>query len=41
MLNVVGLGASVERGPGERAYEAVAGLSCPGMQLRTDIAAQS
>ena len=40
VLNVVGLGSSVSEARA-KAYEAVQALSFPGMQFRTDIAAQS
>ena len=40
VLNVVGLGSSVSEARA-KAYEAVQVLSFPGMQFRTDIAAQS
>ena len=40
VLNVVGLGSSVSDARA-KAYEAVQALSFPGMQFRTDIAAQS
>ena len=40
VLNVVGLGSSVSEARA-KAYEAVPALSFPGMQFRTDIAAQS
>ena len=40
VLNVVGLGSSVSEAR-EKAYEAVQAVSFPGMQFRTDIAAQS